>query len=200
MLLELDVGFRERYGVVESRELLGSGKSADVYAIDDTRVAKVFRSDRLYELVKEREAYKLLADVSGFVTLYESGSDYLVMDRVYGLNLYECVSRGIYIPESVMNRVDEALERSVTCGLNPNDVHLKNVMWERESDTVVVLDVARFLDKGKDRRWTHLRWVYHNLYLRRWFPRKFGGRVMSGIVYVYKRLETVWFGRKRYFT
>lgn len=199
-MLELDVEFRERYGVVESRELLGSGKSADVYVLNERQVAKVFRSDRLYELVKEREAYKLLADVSGFVTMYESGSDYLVMDRVYGLNLYECVSRGIYIPESVMNRVDEALVRSINAGLNPNDVHLKNVMWEIDSDTVVVLDVARFLDKGKDRRWTHLRWVYDHLYARRWFPRKLGGRMMTGIVYVYKRLETVWFGRKRYFT
>lgn len=87
----------------------------------------------------------------------------LVMRRLYGKTLYDCVLEGIRIPEQVIEDIDDALDYARRRGLFPHDVHGKNVMMTPEGRGVVV-DVSDFLKRDLCLMWDDLKRAYRRIY------------------------------------
>lgn len=74
------------------------------------------------------------------------------------------MKKGIKIPEKVIKDIDEALEYARERGLNPHDVHGKNVMLDANGRGIVV-DVSDFLKEEPCRMWYDLKKAYYKIYL-----------------------------------
>ena len=145
-------------------ECIGRGNYAAVFIHKDYEqwVVKVYAHD--YESVeKETYVYRKLGNHPAYSELIASGSTYLILKRLRGLTLYEAVHKGVLIHESVIEDINRALDYAKKRGLNPMDVHGKNVMMSEGRGYVV--DVSDFHKKGKDRKWKDLVTAYHRLYL-----------------------------------
>ena len=79
------------------------------------------------------------------------------------INLFDAVVKGIRIPESVIKDVDEGIAYARSVGLNPFDVHGKNVVMSEGRGYIV--DVSDFYKQGKCRKWDDLKKAYHKIYL-----------------------------------
>lgn len=66
------------------------------------------------------------------------------------------------MPEQVILDVEKAREFVRSKGLNPRDIHLKNVLMQ--DGRAKVLDVSEYVKEGDDKRWEHLVWAYHTFY------------------------------------
>lgn len=146
-----------------SWKTIGSGNYAGVFSHDSypERVVKVYgRSPE--ELKKEIEVYKTLGDHGAFSSLYEHGETYLVLKKLDGITLFNAVVNGIQIPESVIEDIDQGLEYARSVGLNPFDVHGKNVvMFEGKG---YIVDVSDFYKEGYCRKWDDLKRAYYKIY------------------------------------
>jgi tRNA A-37 threonylcarbamoyl transferase component Bud32 len=87
--------------------------------------------------------------------MYEYGSNYIVLDYVNGKTLYECLIEGIKIPEQAIIEVDNAIQLAKGKGLNPSDIHLKNIILTNAG--IKVIDVARFLQEKECKQWEDLK-------------------------------------------
>jgi hypothetical protein len=150
-------------------ELVGTGNYAAVFAHPEHPewVAKVYAPGRP-GIEQEAEVYRRLGHHPAFSECVFAGERFLVLRRLHGATLYEAVRRGIPIPPRVIREVDEALEYARRRGLNPHDVHGRNVMM-RDGHGLVV-DVSDFLHDDDCHRWRDLKrgyhWVYRPLVLR----------------------------------
>jgi hypothetical protein len=145
-------------------ECIGRGNYAAVFVHQQFKdwVVKVYAHN--YESVeKEVNVYHRLGVHPAYSQLIASGPTYLILKRLNGLTLYEAVHRGILIPESVIKDVNKALEYAKKRGLNPVDVHGKNVMMNNGKGYVV--DVSDFYKKGSDQKWKDLVKAYYRIYL-----------------------------------
>jgi hypothetical protein len=145
-------------------ECIGRGNYAAVFIHQDYEqwVVKVYARD--YESVeKETEVYRKLGRHPAYSELLASGSAYLILKRLRGITLYEAVHKGVPIHESVLEDIHRALDYARKRGLNPMDVHGKNIMMDKGRGYVV--DVSDFHKKGKDRKWKDLVKAYHRVYL-----------------------------------
>ncbi len=135
---------------------------------------------------KETEAYvyQCLKGSIYFPIYYGSGENFLVMSYEQGVTLYDCLMQGIKVPKRVMEDVEAARQYVREQGLNPRDIHLKNVLLQQGRGKV--LDVSEYVKSGSDHRWEHLEWAYHRLY-----PMIAGVRLPSWL------LETIkqWYNR-----
>ena len=70
----------------DSLKLIGTGRSAFVFRINNSNKAiKLFFPDFTYIAKEEADIYLALQDISYFPTIYDSGSNYIVMDYIEGL-------------------------------------------------------------------------------------------------------------------
>jgi hypothetical protein len=76
-----------------------------------------------------------------------------------GTTLYDCIRKGIQIPERVIKDIDSALNYARKRGLHPHDVHFKNVMMH-ESQGIVV-DVSDFCHEEYCSLWKHCKKAYY---------------------------------------
>lgn len=113
-------------------------------------------------LEEELEVYRLLGRHPAYSECYASGSNFLIMKRLKGLTVYECIRRGIRIPEQVIRDIDEALDYARSKALYPHDIHAKNVMMENGRG--YVLDVSDFLKQSYCGMWKDFKKVYFRLY------------------------------------
>ncbi|PYI54823.1 serine/threonine protein kinase [Paenibacillus flagellatus] len=143
--------------------LIGAGNYAAVVAHPDERerVVKVYAEGRP-GLRDEIEVYRRLGRHPAYSECYDSGETFLILKRLTGVTLYECLRRGIRIPERVIRDIDEALEYARGKGLNPHDVHGKNVMMI--DGRGVVVDVSDFLKDEYCSMWDDLKKSYYMLY------------------------------------
>ncbi|MCU9613072.1 serine/threonine protein kinase [Caldibacillus lycopersici] len=144
-------------------ECIGVGNYAAVFVHESAPdlVVKVIARDRA-GLEKEAQVYKQLGDHPAYSKLLHQGADYLVLQRLAGITLYEAVAKGIRIPETVIKDVNQALAYARKRGLNPYDVHGKNVMMKNGKGYVV--DVSDFYKEGKDEKWNDLVKAYYLFY------------------------------------
>ncbi len=115
-------------------------------------------------LEKEANVYKRLGDHPAYSKLIHSGLNYLVLKRIEGITLYDALAKGVRIPENVINDINKALEYAMNRGLNPIDVHGKNVMMKDGRGYVV--DVSDFYKVGKDEKWNDLVKAYYGIYIK----------------------------------
>lgn len=144
-------------------QVLGAGNFAVVFCHPDypDLVVKVYAPDRP-GLSEELEVYRRLGDHPAFSKCFYGGGNFLILKRLYGVNLYDCVHRGIRIPLQVIRDIDQALEYAQQQGLLPHDVHGRNVMLDRGRGLVV--DVSDFLEREYCSKWDSLKRAYFWLY------------------------------------
>ncbi|QOY37965.1 hypothetical protein AWH56_010575 [Anaerobacillus isosaccharinicus] len=92
---------------------------------------------------EEEEVYNVLFGNPYFPRMYGSGNNYLVIDFIKGQTLFSCLTNGIPIKDKHIKEIDKALELAKVEGLNPFDIHLRNILITVEGN-VKLIDVARF--------------------------------------------------------
>ena len=109
------------------------------------------------------EVYKKLGNHESFSSLIDHRDNYLILKRIDGINLFDAVVNGIPIPESVIKDVDEGIAYTRSVGLNPFDIHGKNVVMS--SGRGYIVDISDFYKQGKCRKWDDLKKAYYKIYL-----------------------------------
>ena len=150
--------------VPEPWQLIGTGNYAAVvcHPSEPNWVVKVYAPGRP-GWTEECEVYRRLGNHPSFSECAYSGEGFLVLKRLYGVTLYDCMHKGMLIPQRVIQDIDEALEFARSLGLNPHDVHGRNVMMA--DGRGVVADVSDFLHEEPCSAWEDLRRAYYWFYL-----------------------------------
>ncbi|MFD1957874.1 serine/threonine protein kinase [Paenibacillus thailandensis] len=152
----------------EGFQLLGAGNYAAVFTHRDYSelVIKVYAPGR-GGWEDEREVYGRLGRHPAYSACYAAGEKeglrYLVLKRLRGKTMYQCMLDGEPIPESVIEDIDEALDYARGRGLHPHDVHGKNVMVSGGKGLVV--DVSDFLKTEPCMMWDDLKRAYERIYV-----------------------------------
>jgi predicted Ser/Thr protein kinase len=171
----------------DSLQLIGTGRSAFVFRIKfSSKAIKVFFPDFTSIAKEEAEIYKVLQDISYFPTIYETGENYIVMDYIEGRTLFECINHGIPITPAHLNEIDTALSLATNKGLNPSDIHLRNI-FITPNDEIKLIDVARFRQTKDCTQWHDLKLAYHLLYIKRFFPKKIPAILLNIMAFLYKK-------------
>lgn len=142
---------------------LGAGNYAAVLVHPDYpgQVVKVYAPGRP-GIEEEVEVYRRLGKHPAFSECYARGENFLVLKRLQGVTLYDCLHEGIAIPPKVIRDIDAALDFARSRGLHPHDVHGRNIMLSEGHGLVV--DISDFLNAEPCRAWEDVkrayRWVY----------------------------------------
>lgn len=144
-------------------ELVGTGNYAGVFGHPDypEHVVKLYAPSRP-GVEKEIEVYKKLGTTRYFPVCYQYGENYLVLKRIRGISLFDCVRYGIPIPPQVIEDVEEALRVARAKGLFPHDVHGKNVLMYQGRGYLI--DVSDYYKDEYDKKWHDLRKAYYKVY------------------------------------
>ncbi|MCK1994778.1 protein kinase family protein [Peribacillus muralis] len=170
-----------------SLTLIGKGRSAYVFRIHSTNKAlKVFFPDQIQTAKVEADIYKTVQAIDYYPTLYAAGMNYLVIDHIEGNTLFECLTLGIPITEENIEEIDLALQLARKEGLNPSDIHLRNIFITSEKK-VKIIDVARFKQVKSCKQWHDLKSAFHHFYSKSFFPKKIPGFILNTIAAIYKK-------------
>ncbi|NET00056.1 MAG: serine/threonine protein kinase [Sphaerospermopsis sp. SIO1G2] len=145
-------------------ELLGTGNYAAVVVHPEYPevVVKMYAPGRP-GFEEELEVYQRLGYHPAFSECYYARDGLLVLKRLFGVTLYDCLHRGLRIPPKIIKDIDLALDYARTRGLYPHDVHGKNVMMFEGRGLVV--DISDFLQQDKCSKWDDLKRGYYLIYL-----------------------------------
>jgi hypothetical protein len=149
--------------------LLGKGNYAAVVYHPDypDSVVKIYAPGRPgYE--EEVKVYQRLGSHPAFSECLYAKDGFLVLKRLYGTTLYDCMQLGLPIPKQVIRDIDEALKYAQSRGLHPHDVHGRNVMMHQGKGLVV--DISDFLHQESCSKWNNLKKAYYCLYLPVFYP------------------------------
>ncbi|MCX7595468.1 MAG: serine/threonine protein kinase [Fischerella sp.] len=143
--------------------LIGRGNYAAVVYHPDypNQVVKIYAPGRP-GFEEEVEVYHRLGSHPAFSECLYVGEGFLILKRLYGMTLYDCLSLGVRIPKQVIQDIDQALEYARGRGLYPHDVHGRNVMMQEGRGLVV--DVSDFLHEEACSKWNDLKRAYYWLY------------------------------------
>ncbi|MUK89455.1 serine/threonine protein kinase [Ornithinibacillus sp. L9] len=130
--------------------------SAPAYAF------KLFAEDKLYKIKIEQKIYKMIGDSPFFPTCFSAKDKYLVLSYEDGVTLFDCLLQGIHIPKQVIQDVEDARKYVRQKGLNPRDMHLKNILLQ--DNRAKIIDVTEYIQPGNDFRWEHLKEAYEEYY------------------------------------
>lgn len=150
--------------VLQPWKLLGAGNYAAVFYHQDydDLVVKVYAPGRL-GYTEEVEVYRRLGSHPAFSECFYAEPNFLVLKRLHGIILYDCMHRGLKIPRQVIEDIDNALEYARSRHLSPHDVHGRNVMMLNGRGLVV--DISDFLHAEPDTTWLDLKKAYYWLYI-----------------------------------
>ncbi|CAM4514558.1 serine/threonine protein kinase [Paenibacillus typhae] len=143
--------------------VLGCGNYAAVFCHPDYEdyAVKIYAPGRP-GLEEEAEVYKLLGHHPAYARCYYIGSTFLILDRLHGVTFYDSMKQGILITEQAIRDIDYALDYARSRGLQPHDVHAKNVMI-RDGRGLIV-DVSDFLKQEDCSMWEDYKKAYYRLY------------------------------------
>lgn len=145
-------------------QCIGIGTDAAVFQYQElpAYAFKVFTEHSLEKKDAEESVYLRIGSSPYFAQYYGKGANFLVLSFEEGVTLYDCLLQGIKVPRQVMEDVEQAKNYVRSLGLNPRDIHLKNVLLQ--NGRAKVLDVSEYIKEGDDHRWEHLSWAYDHLY------------------------------------
>jgi len=151
-------------GSSDKFECIGVGTDAAVFRFVYTPkyAFKVFSDDKLGKIEIETEVYSKLGNSEYFPEYYGRGTNFLVISYEEGITLYDCLLKGLHIPKQVIEDVDNARNYVFNRGLNPRDIHLKNILLHE--DRAKLLDVSEYMKQGNDNRWEYLKEGYQEYY------------------------------------
>lgn len=142
---------------------IGTGNYAAVFVHDTYPdwVVKVYGKN--HQAIKEEiTVYEKLGNHEAYSCLYAHGETYLVLKRLKGITLFNAVIEGIPIHESVILDIEKAIEYAKSVGLNPYDVHGKNIIMN--GDMGFIVDVSDFYKNGYCSKWHDLKKAYQIIY------------------------------------
>ena len=147
----------------KSWRTIGSGNYAGVFAHESNPnwVVKIYGRNP-EELKKEIEVYKKLGNHESYSRLLDYGENYLILKKLEGITLFDALVKGVPIPENVIQDIDAGLEYARKIGLNPFDVHGKNVVMHNGRGYIV--DVSDFYKQGICHKWKDLKKAYYKIY------------------------------------
>lgn len=154
----------------EDWRCVGVGCSAAVFQPRDCPEIsiKVFAAKFAGIAHEESEIYKQLGNSPFFPRFYGRGDNFLVIEFRKGRNIHDCLIQGVFIPEQVIYDVEEAIQYARSRGLNPSDIHIKNILvHEGRGFLIDVSDYRRF---GECKRWETLKEVYYDYYAKIYRP------------------------------
>lgn len=145
-------------------ECVGVGTDAAVFRFIQSPcyAFKVFSDDKMNKIALESDVYLRLSQSDYYPIYYGKGTNFLVISYEEGITLYDCLLKGIHIPKKVINDVDNAREFAFEKGLNPRDIHLKNILLHKGRAKIV--DVSEYMKPGNDNRWEYLKEGYREYY------------------------------------
>ncbi|WP_339226947.1 serine/threonine protein kinase [Oceanobacillus sp. FSL K6-2867] len=151
-------------GVADNLRCVGVGTDAAVFQSVHAPafVFKKYAKDKIDKANAEAKVYGILGDSPFFSTCFASFDEYLVLNYEEGITLFDCILQGIHIPEQVINDVEAGREYVRKKGLNPRDIHLKNILLQ--NGRAKILDVSEYIQPGNDFRWEHLKKGYEQFY------------------------------------
>lgn len=171
----------------DSLKHIGTGRSAFVFKIKASNKAiKIFFPEFTYIAKEEAEIYELLQNISYYPSIHDAGSNYIVMDYIEGFTLFDCVSQGKFIAPNHIKEIDYALSLAKSRGLNPSDIHLRNLFITTNGE-IKIIDVARFRQKKKCEQWHDLKRAYYRFYRKRFFPKKISSIYLNIVAFLYKK-------------
>ncbi len=152
-------------------QVVGAGNYAAVFCYPNAPayVVKVYAPGRT-GLAEEAQVYRCLGSHPAFSECLYVGENFLVLKRLNGTTLYDCLHYGMCIPTQVIRDIDNALDYARSRGLYPHDVHGRNVMmWQGRGQ---VVDVSDFLHRQPCSAWDDLKRAYYWIYrpLFSWLP------------------------------
>ncbi|WP_320938762.1 serine/threonine protein kinase [Lysinibacillus capsici] len=151
-------------GEADDLKCIGVGTDAAVFqSLSAPAYAfKVYAKDKVHKVKIEANVYEILGDSPFFSTYFASYDEYLVLSYEEGKTLFDCILQGIHIPKQVINEVEDAREYVRKKGLNPRDIHLKNILLQ--NGRAKIIDVSEYTLQGNDYRWEHLKKGYEQYY------------------------------------
>ncbi|MFC4768086.1 serine/threonine protein kinase [Effusibacillus consociatus] len=179
-------------GSAEGLRCIGIGTDAAVFRHQELPeyAFKVYTAEAEAKKTVEEQVYSKLDESPYFPKCYGAGKNYLVLSYEPGVTLYDCLLQGIHIPRQAIDDVEEARKYVRSVGLNPRDIHLKNILLQ--DGRAKLLDVSEYVKPGNDRRWEHLLWGYEQFY-----PLIDGVKVSSWVLDTvknwYKKMDTATF-------
>ncbi|WP_459481960.1 serine/threonine protein kinase [Clostridium saccharoperbutylacetonicum] len=112
---------------------------------------------------EEIKVYGIIKEHPAFSKCFYYTDNYLILKRLKGKTLYSCIKEGIQIPERIIKDIDEGLKYARSLGLNPHDVHAKNVMIVNNRG--VVADISDFTKIDDCRHWKDFKKAYYKIYI-----------------------------------
>lgn len=151
-------------GEADDLECIGVGTDAAVFrSLSVPAYAfKLYAKDKVNKVKIEAKVYQLLGDSPFFSTCFASFDEFLVLSYEEGKTLFDCVLEGIHISEQIIKDVEDAREFVRSKGLNPRDIHLKNIL--NQNGRAKIIDVSEYIQPGNDFRWEHLKKGYEQYY------------------------------------
>lgn len=151
-------------GDLDDLKCIGVGTDAAVFHSLSTPdyAFKLYAKDKVNKVKVEANVYHILGDSPFFSTCFASYEEYLVLSYEEGKTLFDCILQGIHIPEQVVIDVENAREYVKNKGLNPRDIHLKNILLQ--NGRAKIIDVSEYVLPGNDYRWEHLKKGYEQYY------------------------------------
>jgi len=151
-------------GEAEDLKCVGTGTDAAVFqSLKAPDFAfKKYAKDKVTKVKIEANVYRKLGDSAFFSSCYAAYDEFLVLSYEEGKTLFDCILQGIHIPEQVIKDVEDAREYVRRQGLNPRDIHLKNILLQ--NGRAKILDVSEYVLPGNDYRWEHLKKGYEHYY------------------------------------
>ncbi|BDH62237.1 hypothetical protein MTP04_23670 [Lysinibacillus sp. PLM2] len=151
-------------GDVDDLKCIGVGTDAAVFQhLNAPAYAfKIYATDKKEKVKLEANIYRILGDSPYFPTCYASFDQSLVLSYEHGITLYDCLLQGVHIPKQAVNDVEDAREYVRNKGLNPRDIHLKNILLQ--NGRAKIIDVSEYSQTGNDFRWEYLKKGYEQYY------------------------------------
>lgn len=151
-------------GEANDLKCIGVGTDAAVFqSLSEPAYAfKIYAKDKIHKVKVEATVYQVLEESPYFSTCFAAYNEYLVLSYEEGKTLFDCILQGIHIPKQVINEVEEAREYVRKKGLNPRDIHLKNILLQ--NGRAKIIDVSEYTLQGNDHRWEHLKKGYEQYY------------------------------------
>lgn len=151
-------------GDAEDLKCIGVGTDAAVFqSLSAPAYAfKLYAKDKVNKVKVEANVYHILGNSHFFSTCFASYEEYLVLSYEEGKTLFDCILQGIHIPEQVVKDVEDAREYIRNKGLNPRDIHLKNILLQ--NGRAKIIDISEYVLPGNDFRWEHLKKGYEQYY------------------------------------
>ncbi|GAK04450.1 serine/threonine protein kinase [Geomicrobium sp. JCM 19037] len=179
-------GTYEVYSSHPHLSICGAGRSAAVFKLpEENRVIKVYYPP--FESVAKQEYinYMKITDHPQYASLYEVGTNYIVLEYIKGKTAFQCLHEGIHISLDQIKQVDDALGYARTQGLYPSDIHLHNLLITSDG-LVRIIDIARFSNPKPCRQWDDLKAGYYKHYRKAYFPTQVPKWLMNTVAKIYR--------------